>query len=219
MKNVLHFSLCLLLCALSFQTFAQSWEIKLHSTDLDTLKEEVTDYMENGYVPMGITYDNVELYILYIEDSSVKATAWSIEWYESPTELKKAITSNMNKGYVPSGITYTGDLFYVLYIKMKSSVDKWLLTPSAQDLQSVHDAIQPDIDNGYVPMGIATYEDEYWTLLLHIPGTTIKRWMIETYEVGKHGDNIDAAIKKGYLPWGIDYRADSEEIDVLYAGF
>ncbi|MCG2814890.1 MAG: hypothetical protein L6425_02970, partial [Candidatus Aminicenantes bacterium] len=43
-----------------------SWEIRKHSTELESLKAEVTDFMRRGYVPMGLTYDDVELYILYV---------------------------------------------------------------------------------------------------------------------------------------------------------
>jgi hypothetical protein len=67
------------------------------------------------------------------------------------------------------------------------------------------------------PCGITSFENEYWTLLLNIPGTTIKRWLLETYEVGTHGPRINRNIEQGFIPWGIMYRGD--EIDILYVGF
>jgi hypothetical protein len=175
--------------------------------------------MENGYVPLGITYDNVELYLLYISDPGFSAQAWSIEWYENRNEVQNGMTDNMNQGYVPVGITYTGDLVYVLYLMMESSVEAWSLIPSAMDLSDVHDAIQPSVRQGYIPVGITAYEGEYWTLLLRIPGTTAEEWMIEVYEVGTHGDYINANIEQGYLPWGMMYDAENGEIDILYVGF
>lgn len=221
MKKSLCVSLFVILFSLSLSVCAQdiSWEIKQHSPDNETLEAEITEYMEEGYVPVGISYDNVELYILYIHDPSVEATAWQIKWYSNQDTLQDGMTENMNDGYVPIGITYTGDLFYVLYIQMESSADAWYLIPSAQNLQAVEKAIQPDVSQGYVPMGIATYRNEYWTLLVRIPGTTIKRWAIETYQVGSHEDLINAAIEQGYLPWGMTYNAKTGLIDILYAGF
>lgn len=221
MKNMVYVSVFVVLVSLSLSAFAQevSWEIKLHSTDIEDLEAEVTEYMEAGYVPIGISYDDVELYLLYIHDPDVEATAWSITWYDSKDALQEGITEKMEEGYIPCGITYTGDLFYVLCIQMESSADAWYLIPSAQNLPALEKAIQPDVSNGYVPMGIATYQDEYWTLLVRIPGTTITRWRIESYEVGDHPDLINDAIEAGYLPWGMAYHANAAQVDILYVGF
>jgi hypothetical protein len=219
MKRIIRLSLFFLIITFSFNVSAQviSWEIKQHSTDIATLEDEVTAYMNDGYVPLGITYDNVELYILYVHDPDVGAKAWSIEWYETRDDVQNGITSNMNQGYVPMGITYTGELIYVLYLMIESTATAWRLEPSAVDLQSVHDAIQPYVSQGYIPVGITAVEGEYWTLLLLIPDTTVQRWLIETYTVGTHADPINSSIEQGYVPWGIMYR--DELVDILYVGF
>jgi len=219
MKRIVSLSLFVLIIVFSFNVFAQtiSWEIKQHSTDIDLFENEVTDYVNNGYVPLGITYDNVELYILYVYDPEFGMQAWSVEWYENRTAAQNGITNNMNQGYIATGITYTGDQFYVLYVKVENSATAWRLEPSAIDLQSVHDAIQPYINQGYVPAGITAFEGEYWTLLLEIPDTTIQSWRLESYVVGNHADGINLNIEQGYIPWGIMYRDDM--IDILYVGF
>ncbi|PIE36369.1 hypothetical protein CSA56_00440 [candidate division KSB3 bacterium] len=69
-----------------------NWEIKQHSTDLELLEGEVSRYVNNGYVPLGISYDNVELYILYVQDRDLEVEAWLIEWYEDRTEIQNGIT-------------------------------------------------------------------------------------------------------------------------------
>jgi hypothetical protein len=219
MKRIISLLWISVFIGLSFKASAQiiSWEIKQHSTDLQTLKEEVTEYVNDGYVPLGITYDNVELYILYVRDPEFGMEAWSIEWYDNRDAIQKGITGNMNKRYIPTGITYTGDQFYVLYVKTESSVTAWQLIPSAADLNSVKRAIQPYVNQGYVPTGISLLKDEYWTLLLQIPDTQVKKWKIETYPVGAHADGINSNIKQGYIPWGIEYRGT--QIDILYIGF
>ena len=194
-----------------------SWEIVKHSTDINTLKGEVTEYTNQGYVPVGITYDNVELYILYVQVEGLEIEAWWLGWYDDRDTIQKGITDKMNEGYVPTGITYTGDKFYVLYVKTKSSATAWQLVPSALNLNAVKQAIQPYIDQGYVPTGISKYGKEYWTLLLETPDTSITKWKIETYVVGKHGDEINANIEQGYVPWGLEYRG--KQIDILYVGF
>jgi len=209
------------IAASAWQAAAQdiSWEIKLHSTDLEKLKKEVTDYANQGYVPLGISYDNVELYILYVMAPDLGMTAWQLDWYQDLDELQKRLTSRMNNGYVPTGIAYAGDVFYVLYIQAENSATAWRLEPSAPDLDAVQAKIQPYIDKGYVPCGITEHEDEYWTLLLLIENTEITSWRLETYKVGTHADHINKNIEEGYIPWGISYNSKDGLIDILYVGF
>jgi len=221
MRKIMAFSLllCILLLVVD-NVSAQmiNWEIKQHSTDIELLEQEVTNYVNNGYIPLGLSYDNVELYILYVRDPDFGMEAWSIEWYENKTEIQNGITDNMNQGYVPTGITYTGDLFYVLYVMIESSATAWQLIPAALDLDAVHDAIQPYIVQGYLPSGITAFEGEYWIMLLHIPDTTAEYWKIEAYETGRHGDEINRNIERGFFPWGLMYRSD-RGVDILYVNF
>lgn len=222
MKKLVNFGLAVFIMLFALQTSAQviPWEIKLHSTEISILEQEVTAYANEGYVPLGITYDDIELYILYVQDPVLGMQAWSLEWYEDRTEVQNGITDNMEYGYIPTGITYTGDLFYVLYIQVESSAGAWQLVPSdSNSLQSVQNAIQPYIDQGYIPFGITALEDEYWTLLLNVPTSTASYWMIETYPVGNHGDNITENIEQGYYPWGLMYNSNAGLIDLLYVSF
>lgn len=220
MKKFTGLSLFFVVVLLACNVFAQevAWEIKQHSTDLETLKQEVSEYTNNEYVPLGITFDNNELYLLYLQLPDSGMEAWLIEWYENRDATQKGITANMKKGYMPRGITYTGDNLYVLYVKMKNAATAWQLIPSATNLKAVQKAIQPYVSKGYVPVGITFYQNEYWTMLLLIPNTAVKSWKIESYQVGTHADNINANIEKGYLPWDIEYSG-KDRIDVLYVGF
>lgn len=220
MRKVIGLSLLFVGMLLASNAFAQevAWEIKQHSTDLDALKKEVSEYTNNGYVPMGITFDGAESYILYLQEPDSGMEAWLIEWYNNRDEIRTGITAKMNEGYMPRGITYTGDALYVLYVKMKNPATAWQLVPSATNLQAVQKAIQPYVKKGYVPVGIAFYQKEYWTMLLLIPETSVTSWTIESYKVGTHADNINANIEKGYLPWDIEYSG-KDRIDVLYVGF
>jgi hypothetical protein len=218
MRKTVSLLFCLL--ALALMALAQTirWEIKQHSTDIDVLESQVTAYLNQGYVPLGITYDNKELYILYIQDKDLNTEAWMIEWYDNRQAIKDGISDMLKKGYVPTGITYTGDQLYVLYVKMENNVTSWQLEPSGTNLTEVQKIIQPWADKLYVPTGITFWQDQYWTLLLKTPGTTVKGWMIETYDVGKHGDLINANIRRGYIPWGLEYSGD-KRIDILYVKF
>jgi hypothetical protein len=195
-----------------------NWEIKLHSTNLKTLEAEVNGMMRNAFRPMGITYDNRELYILYIQDPDFAVSSWLIEWYSTLDELQKKVTANMRRGLVPMGVTFTGDKFFILYLETESTATHWQLEPSGTDLESVQSAVAPWSAQGYVPVGITFFRDEYWTLMLKIPGTAVKNWLIESYEVGQHGESVNEAIRRGYLPWGLEYSGD-RRIDILYVAF
>jgi hypothetical protein len=146
------------------------WEITEHSTDLDILREEISEYIESGLVPVGISYDNMQLHVLYIEAPDLGVDGWYIEWYDTPNGLQNGITDMMNEGYMASGITYTGDLFYVLYIYLDHGATAWQLVPSAKNLNAVQNAIQPYVNQSYLPVGITSLGREYWTLLVQNPG-------------------------------------------------
>lgn len=222
MKIHVFISIFLMIFMLALSAFGQtiSWEIKLHNSEnLNILKQEVTAYINNGYVPLGITYDDAELYILYVHDPDFGVQAWSLEWYDNRNDVQTGITTNMNQGYIPIGITYTGESFYVLYIQISSSASAWQLIPSGTNLSSVQRAIQPYLDQAYLPVGITSLDDEYWVLLLLIPDTTSDYWRLETYEVGTHSDAVNRNIEQGYIPWGVMYNANAQEIDILYVGF
>lgn len=221
MKRLFSFSMFLLFIGFTFSAFSQEvyWEITKHSTNVNKLRNEITEYMENGLVPVGISYDNTQLHILYIDAPELDASAWYIEWYDDTNSLQNGITNNMNQGYMPNGITYTGDLFYVMYIMVDNAATAWQLVPSATNLNAVRNAIQPYVSQTYLPVGITALGREYWTLLVRIPNTTVRRWLIETYTADSQvlTNNINANINKGYLPLGFMYRGN--EVDILYWGF
>ncbi len=219
MKKIVIVSVFVFVLMFSFHVFAQtvSWEIKQHSTDIKTLETEVTAYANQGYVPLGITYDNVELYILYVQDPDFGMEAWSIDWYKSDEDLQSGITEYMKNDYIPTGVTFTGDLFYVLYVQTDSSATAWQLLPSGTDLDDVQNTIQPYIKQGYLPVGVTALDGVYWILLLQVTDTTAQSWSLERYKVGSHSNQINRNIEQGSLPWGVMYRDDL--IDILYVGF
>ncbi len=175
-ERILGVVLCVLMLSVTALAQEVFWEIKLHnSQNTDIFEREVSAYVDNGYVPLGVTYDGDELYILYVEDPDFGILAWSLEWYDNRDSTREAITANMEDGYIPTGVTYTGDMFYVLYAQVDSSADAWQLIPSGTNFQSVQQEIQPYVAQGYLPSGITALGDEYWTLLLHIPGTSRRR--------------------------------------------
>jgi hypothetical protein len=219
MQKIRTYLLVLLVLCLSMMLQAQeiSWEIKKHDTNLETLKGEVTAMIEKGFMPFGLTFNNVELYVFYMNNTGIEVESWSINWYDSQSEMQDGLTESMNEGFLPTGIAYTGDRFYVLYIETESTAEAWRMQPSDRGLDSVQSAIQPYLDQGYVPFGITSFEGEYWTLMLKVPTTAIKSWLLETYEVGTHAPPINQNIEQGNIPWGIMYRGN--EIDILYVGF
>ncbi len=48
--------------------------------------------------------------------------------------------------------------------------------------------------------------------------SSIKKYLVESYKTGTHGPAIDANIRRGYLPWGVEYSG-KDRIDILYVGF
>jgi hypothetical protein len=220
MKKVSFLGVLIVAAILAVQVGAQevSWEIGQHSTDLDALKQEISGYTENGYIPLGIAYNGTELYILYVDKPDLGMEAWSIEQYDTQDTWQSSITGKMKQGYLPTGITSISDSLYVLYVKMTKPATEYQLVPSGGDVKSVKKTIQPYLNKGYIPTGIAFYKNEYWTLLVLSPDLKITNWKIETYPVGEQEAAINANLEKGLLPWGVEYSG-KDRIDILYISF
>lgn len=154
MKKINTCLILLMVLCMSLMLSAQTigWEIKKHSTHLETLKNEVTAMMQEGFLPLGLTFNNVDLYVLYVNNTGLDVKSWSINWYDSQSEMQEGLTDSMNQGNLPVGITYTGDKYYLLYIETESPADAWRMQPSGRALDAVQAAIQTYLDRGYIPL-------------------------------------------------------------------
>ncbi len=120
-----------------------SWEIKKHSTNMTRFEAEVSGYVKRGCVPVGLTYDKREIYVMYLQGIEVEVSAWRMAWYDTVDGIREGINGKIAEGFIPSAITYTGDSFFVLFIKTPGQVLAWQIVPSSADLEDVGRKLKP----------------------------------------------------------------------------
>ncbi|MCU0241719.1 MAG: hypothetical protein MUF51_04785, partial [Vicinamibacteria bacterium] len=170
----------------SAASYAQTieWEIKKHSTNMATFTKEVSAYVNQGHVPVGLTYDKREMYLLYVRGLGIEVSAWQMDWYDSEDKITQGINGRIAEGYLPTAISYTGESLYVMFVKTPNQVQAWKIVASTLDLKDVEAKLKPYLAQNYIPAGITFYGKNYWTLLIKSRKSTIKKYLIESYKLG-----------------------------------
>ena len=207
--------LCILPLSLPAQT-GPGWELVRHPNNTDSLREQVTQYVNEGKTPMGMSIIGNNVYILYVTGNKFDLKRWEINWYNSVDSLRDGITSKMNAGLMPVGLHYDGDQFFILSIKTSFKATHWRIMPSDRTLTSLQQSISDLTADHYVPMDLAAYAENFYTLLVRIPTTTIKQWHIKTFEADNSAitPGINAMLRQGWNPWGMDF--DGDKVRVLF---
>ena len=189
-----------------------AWQIIGHDIQQQGLKTEIVKYANRGFVPMGISYHDQKLYVLYLHGEGLAIKGWNLEWYLSTEELSEGLNRNISEGFSPSGISDTGDLFFVLYIKTDGIQKSWnfVQTPLQPDKYGI--LMQPVLQESYIPVGITKLNGEYWSLVIKkASGEPAK--LVHLEELSSEDDAINkvviARLKQGLLPWGLKYNGDS----------
>jgi len=192
------------------------WELIRHPNNIDKIREQVTEFANQGKTPMGMSIVGDKVYILYITGNRFKLDRWEINWYDSVDELRTGVTAKMNAGFMPVGLHNDGSQFFILYIKTAFKATHWRIVPSERTLESLQQAISDLTADYYVPMDLAAHGDNFYTLLVRIPTTTIKQWHIQTYEADNSAitPGINGMVSQGWSPWGMDF--DGDKVRVLF---
>jgi len=192
------------------------WELIRHPNNIDKIREQVTEYANQGKTPMGLSVVGENVYILYVTGNKFKLDRWEINWYDSVDSLKNGITEKMDSGFMPVGLHYDGNQFFILFIKTAFKATHWHIMPSQRTLNSLQQAIADLTANYYVPMDLAAHGDQFFTLLVRIPTTTIKQWHIVTYQANNAAitSGINAMVNQGWNPWGMDF--DGNAVRILF---
>ncbi len=204
MKRLISAITVLVLCFYAFSAQAYYWEFKEHGTSPAQIKREIDSFIRNGYMPVGLTFLQGRLNMLYVNDGSLSTNAWHLGEYGSQGQLKNGLNQMTNKGYTPMGLSYNRGFFYVIYIATTTPVKRWAVITSGLNLQSLQREIRPYTSNGYVPFGLGSTATQFLTLLVKTTGIDVSRWSIMEYALNrnviKNMLNRNAAM--GNIPFG-----------------
>ena len=197
-----------------------AWQIIGHDLSRDKLKVDIARNANRGFVPMGISFYDQKLFVLYLHGEGLEIQGWNLEWYLDSDELAEGLNRNIEDGYNPSGIADAGDLFFVMYIKTTGDTLNWdfVQTPIKLDRYSI--LLQPSLAKVFIPVGITEMYGEYWTLVIqnkgggHAKMTQLEKFPSDNDSINK---GVINKVTEGMLPWGLMYNGDS--VTILFVRF
>lgn len=210
-------SLALVLVFMSAQQAeAYYWEFKEHSSNSSRMRSEITNFISNGYIPVGLTFLQGRLNMLYVNDGSDLPSAWYLGKYAGQGPLKSGIDRKAGQGYTPMGLSYYGGNFYVIFVQGVTPISNWAIITSSLNLRSLKRSISPYVRQGLIPFGMGSTSRQFLTLMVNSPGVKPSAWSIDQYTLSRSAvlQGLERNEASGKVPWGFLHHGGS--VFILY---
>jgi len=216
MKRILLIMTLFLLC--STVCFAGRWAVHYSGPKYEMIQAKINEVnKKTDMIPVGISYYNGKVYLMFITDESLGAEAYWIQKLDknlSKKKLQAAIQKNINKGWVPFDLTITPHRVIMLYLKCAIPIKAWRIMPS----QKNWDAIQGVLNKNkqYFPLGFAFRGNEAYTLLINSPKAGVTSTIMKNCGASEKviEKTINNMVKKGYSPYGFEYKG--KQVGVVF---
>jgi hypothetical protein len=131
---------------------ALGWSIERYD-NREQIRGGITDSIEDGYIPTGVTYTGELFYVLYVLVES-SADAWQL--VPSGTNLesvRQEIQPYVSQGYLPVGVTSLDEEYWTLLLHIPGTTAVyWRLESYVVGTHA--DSINRNIERGYFPWGV-----------------------------------------------------------------
>ncbi len=99
------------------QVVATGWQLVESELDLDDVGTNIQPWLDQQYVPVGITVYNGMYYTLLAQVTDTKITNWSIEGYhDNSNGIIQSVNTKINSGLIPFGYLKEGKVENILYV-------------------------------------------------------------------------------------------------------
>jgi len=187
--------------------FGEQWGL-FYSSPLKVNKDIKTINAKTGMIPVGISYYNKKLYILFNDGKQVGASAYYIQVLKSSSlqRIQGAIQEVVSRGWIPFDITDTQREVIILYLKCKVRINEWKIVKSKKDWAAIQNTVTSH--RSFFPLGISFGPLNAYILLIRSTSSNLQGWVIRN--VGQTDAVVKAAVKmmmaKGYMPYGFEYK-------------
>ena len=94
-----------------------AWRIVPASLNLQAVSSAIQPFIEQNYVPMGITVIQNQYYTLLVQFTEPLAKKWSIEgYYDNKSAITKGVNAKLPEGSVPWGILKNNGTVNILFV-------------------------------------------------------------------------------------------------------
>lgn len=96
---------------------ATAWQLVESQLDLDVVSTNMQPWLDQQYVPVGITVYNSMYYTLMTQVPDTKITNWTIEGYEDNNNaIMQSVNAKIKSGMLPFGYLKEASVVNVLYV-------------------------------------------------------------------------------------------------------
>ena len=133
------------------------WAIAEYS-DWNTLEDDITASIQDGFVPMDISRYGEALAVLWV-DTELSVEGWRISTSENSfTERAQTIRGFETSGFTLYGISINQDLVWYLFLRFGETTHTAQLLAYPMDSVALQNGLITATDQGWRPTGIASTE-------------------------------------------------------------
>lgn len=183
------------------------WDLQVHSNDTDEAIDEISAWVEEGYLPVGLAYEpGRPVMVAYTQNINARISEVSLYTVEDLDRLGEEMSSILQSGLVPMGIARHDEGITFLLVRTAIPIRNWGLVTVPFNLVSIESEIDRREAQGYSAWGLSNYEDEAWILFLQeTEGAPRRTATVQSYllDADNYVPGIDSATSRFLMPWGI----------------
>lgn len=194
------------------------WDLQLHSSDIGVAIEEISEWVQEGYLPVGLEWaPGRPILVAYTQNINAPITEVSLYTIGDMEQLGPEMSRILREGLVPMGMARHEDGLTLLLVRTTIPIRNWGLVTVPFNLVAIESEIDRREAQGYSAWALSDYEAEAWLLFLQeAPNAPRRIATVQSYlfDADSYISGIDSATSNRLIPWGI--TSTPEELYVQY---
>ncbi|MFW5807374.1 MAG: hypothetical protein ACOCWU_06870 [Spirochaetota bacterium] len=184
-----------------------AWAFAEHSFTDESLRREISEFLRNGYVPVGMESEpDGTLRVLYALNTWFEFSNWAIQEFTELDNLNAEMSTVIQEGWLPMAMSATDDGLQVLFIETDVEIDAWQIAVGPLSVDSALSTLESWREDGYTPWAITLApDDEVWYLFLETDAVPNRAVLFNGYENSESAitEGINEDIGEAWYPWGL----------------
>ncbi|NBB91468.1 MAG: hypothetical protein GVY23_09760 [Spirochaetes bacterium] len=184
-----------------------AWAFAEHSFTDEDLRVEISQFLQNGYVPVGMESEpDGTLRVLYALNTWFEFSNWAIQEFTNLGNLNAEMTAVLQEGWLPMAMSATDDGLQVLFIETDIQLDAWQIATGPLSVDSALATLESWRNDGYTPWALTlTPDDEVWYLFLQTDAVPNRAALFNGFENSQAAitQGINSDIEEAWYPWGL----------------
>ena len=184
-----------------------AWAFAEHSFTDENLRVEISQFLQNGYVPVGMESEpDGTLRVLYALNTWFDFSNWAIQEFTNLDNLNAEMTTVLQEGWLPMAMSATDAGLQVLFIETDVQLDAWQIATGPLSVDSALATLESWRNDGYTPWALTlSPDDEVWYLFLETDAVPNRAVLFNGFENSQSAitEGINSDIEEAWYPWGL----------------